>query len=167
MGFGMLFLIVLGKVDGDEHALGINLKVLGMLYFIMLGLTPLLSLRITLILFFIFRLSWFCLRRCNFVFLIELQSCISQQKSGRLRSGVKWSSGLDHCHITCFSEEEALNKTTHRGGALHSIWDCRAFQLCVDLHLMYNQNLISSPTQLPNGPQQRDDAATASRISSE
>ena len=145
MGFGMLFLIILGKMDVDEHALDINLKVLGMLYFIMLDLTPLLSPCITLILFFIFRLSWFCLRRCNFAFLIELQSCISQQKSGRLRTGVKWSSGLDHCHITCFSGEEALNKTTHRGGALHSLSDlsdCRASQLCVDLHLIYNQNLI-------------------------
>ena len=152
-----MFLMVLGKMDGDEHALGINWKVLGMLYFILLDLTPLLSLCTTLILFFIFRLYWFCLGRCNFAFLIELQSCISQQKSGRLRTGVKWSSGLDHCHITCFSEGVALNKTTHpslnkdftylltylhRGGALHSLWECRAFQLWVDLHLIYNQNLI-------------------------
>ena len=31
MGFGMLFLLVLRKMDGDEHALGKNLLVLRMM----------------------------------------------------------------------------------------------------------------------------------------
>ena len=39
----MLFLIVLGKMDGDKHTLGINLKVIGMLCN-MFDLTPFLSL---------------------------------------------------------------------------------------------------------------------------
>ena len=155
MGFGMLFLLVLGKMDGDEHAIGINWKVLGMLYFNLLVLTPLLSLQITLILFLIFRLYWICIGRCNFAFLIELQSCISQQKSGRLRTGVKGISGLDLCHIichichichifhtVCISEKKAFIQSTHRGGALLSLWECRAFQLWVDLLLIYNQNSI-------------------------
>ena len=76
MGFGMLFLLVLGKMDGDEQALGINLKVKGMLWFNMLDLTPFLSPCTILILFFIFSLSWCCLRRCNFAFLIDLHFCV-------------------------------------------------------------------------------------------
>ena len=108
----------------------------------MLDLTPFLSPSTILILFFIFSLSWYCLRRCNFAFLIDLQSCISQQNSGRLRTGVKWSSGFDYCYITCFSGEKTFNKTTHRGGAVHSLWDCRASQLRVGLYLIFNQNFI-------------------------
>ena len=152
MGFGMLFLLVLEKMDGDEHALGINWKVLGMLYFNLLVLTPLLSLLITLILFLIFRLHWICVGRCNFALLIELQSCISQQKRGRLRTGVKGISGFDLCHTTChichfihticISEKKAVIQSTHRGGALLNLWECRAFQLWVDLFLIYNQNPI-------------------------
>ena len=128
-------------MDGDEHILGINWKVLGMLYFNLLVLTPLLSLLITLILFLIFRLI--CVGRCNFALLIELQSCISQQKRGRLRTGVKGMSGFDICHTTChicyfiqnicISEKKAVIQSTHRGGALLNLWECRAFQLWVDL----------------------------------
>ena len=137
----MLFLLVLGMMDGDEHGLGINLKVVGM-SFNMLDLTPFLSPCTILILFFIFSLLWYCLRRCNFAFLTDLQLCISQQKSGRLRTGVKWSSGFDCCYNIYFLGEETFIKTTPRGGALHSPWHCRASQLCVSLHLLIlNQNI--------------------------
>ena len=81
------------------------------------------------------------MRRCNSAFLKYLQSCSSQQRSGRLRTGVKWSSGFDNYYEIFILGGETFNKTMLRGGALHSLCDCRASQLCIGLHLLkFSQN---------------------------
>ena len=108
----------------------------------MLDLTPFLSSCSISIVLFILSLFWYCLRGCNFAFLKDLRFCTSKHRNGGLRTGFKWSSGFDyHFYGIFISGEETFNKIMPRGGALHSLWDCRASQLCIGLYLLkFSQN---------------------------
>ena len=133
----MWFLFAIEKMDGDEHTLGLILKVLGMLCNF-LDLAPFLSLytllALILILIFVFRLLW---RGCNFVNLTDLQFYTYQKEMRGLRTGAKWSSGFICGHDACFSEEEFLNSSAHGGGALFCLWEHRTPQPWADIYRLY------------------------------